>query len=132
LRGASGIHPDAIGKFYFNLSCNQTSSILTDSLRGTSYDDQDFLMGSLRGSMMNAPLIERRTVSDLNSALAPSKSDVIRKSLLMREEIGTMSAFEYLKSHAVRGSVIHRVLAEGAIRAEDRAAMQATQALPTG
>jgi hypothetical protein len=81
---------------------------------------------------MNAPLVERRRTSDLNSALAPSRSDVIRKSLLVREEIGTMSAFEYLKSHAVRGSVIQRVLSEGVIRAEDREVMQAKQALPTG
>lgn len=81
---------------------------------------------------MNAPLVERRTTSDLNSAVAPSRSDVIRKSLLMREESGTMSAFEYLKSHAVRGKVIQRVLCEGMIRAEDREAMQATQALRTG
>jgi hypothetical protein len=43
-----------------------------------------------------------------------------------------MSAFEYLKSHAVRGSVIQRVLSEGVIRAEDREVMQAKQALPTG
>jgi predicted hydrolase (HD superfamily) len=82
--------------------------------------------------MMNAPLVERRKTLDLNSALAPSRSDVIRKSLLVREEIGTMSAFEYLKSHAVHRSVIQRVLAEGAIRAEDRAVMQTTQALQTG
>lgn len=77
---------------------------------------------------MDALPVERRMSSQLNGALAPSNADIIRKSLLMRREIGTMSAFEYLRSHAVNGTVIRRILSDGVVRAEDRQAMLDTAA----
>lgn len=81
---------------------------------------------------MNAPLVERRVPSQLDGALILSKSDVVRQSLLVRRQIGTVGALEFLRSHAVHSAVIQRVLAEGAVRAEDREPMQAMQALQTG
>lgn len=52
---------------------------------------------------------------------------IIRTSLVMQRLIGTVSAIEYLKSHAIGGAVIQRVLSNNDIRSEDR---QALQALP--
>jgi len=81
---------------------------------------------------MNAPLVERRMPSHLDGARESSKSDVVRQSLLVRRQIGTLGALEFLKSHAVHSTVIQRVLAEGAVRAEDQEAMQTMQAMTAG
>jgi hypothetical protein len=72
---------------------------------------------------MNAPLVERRKPSGLDGAAFPSRSDVVRKSLHVKDEIGTVGALEYLRAHAVHGAVIQRILSDGTMRSEDREAV---------
>lgn len=70
---------------------------------------------------MNTKAAERR-------ADAPGReynADVVRRGLLVQRDMGTISAIEFLKAHAVEAAIIQRVLAGNAMRVEDREALAA-------
>jgi len=60
---------------------------------------------------------ERRAAS----AELPGTTRIVRQGLLLQAGLGTVGALEFLKSHAVSGAVIRRVLAHEQLREEDQA-----------
>ena len=52
-------------------------------------------------------------------------ADVVRRGLVVQRDLGTISAIEFLKAHAVEAAIIQRVLGGNAVRNEDREALAA-------
>lgn len=63
--------------------------------------------------------------STIDRRAAPSHDDTsvaVGHALRIQDRLGTVGAVEYLKSHAIGGAVIRRVLSSAQVRASDRPA----------
>jgi hypothetical protein len=65
---------------------------------------------------MNIMHTERRAAS----AELPGTTRIVRQGVLLQAGLGTVGALEFLKSHAVSGAVIRRVLGREQLRQEDQ------------
>lgn len=68
---------------------------------------------------------ERRNQAHRDILGREYNADVVRRGLLVQRDMGTISAIEFLKAHAVDAAIIQRVLSGNVVRAEDRDALAA-------
>lgn len=78
---------------------------------------------------MDTLQLERRSTQDAGGEPEPTEaSGIVQAGILFQASLGSISAVEYLKANDIDGAVIRRVLGEGRMRADDRAALDERQA----